>query len=216
MRRRPPNPWLSIPASDYEGHMGSPGVAQLDFLGGVFGDLLSEFEPSSLIILGCATGNGLERVEAGRVSRIIALDINKEYVNVCRERFAAKLRGLEPVCADIASFELEPESLDCILAALFLEYVDPALVVEKASRWLKRRGILAVVLQLPDEVHGKVSESRYVSLRRLEPAMRLVDPARFTGLVRRHGFSEVRSEPATLESGKQFYIGVYRLEAPGA
>ncbi len=213
MNRKIPNPWLSVPAADYEGHMGSPGVRQLEFLSRVFGELVREFGPESLVVLGCATGNGLEHIERGRVRRLVGLDINAEYLEICRKRHAENIPGLELVCADFASFDLESDSIDFVHAALFFEYVDPAAAVEKISRWLKPRGILAVVLQLPSDSCGKVSKTDFESVKVLEPVIHLVDPELFGRLVREHGFSEVRSARETLASGKEFSLGVYRLES---
>jgi SAM-dependent methyltransferase len=212
MKEGRPNPWLSIPAADYEGHMGSPGVGQLQFLSRVFGELLAESDPASLAVLGCATGNGFAHVRPERVRRLVGLDINCEYIEVCRERYAARIPGLELVCADLASFELEPASMDLVHAALFLEYVDPAAVLEKASRWLRPRGLLSVVLQRPSAKSGTVSETGYTSLKILEPVINLVAPEDLAGLAGQYGFLEVRSKNVTLESGKSFFVGVYRLE----
>ena len=211
-REKQPNPWLSIPAADYEGHMGSPEVAQLAFLSDVFARLLAAFDPSSLVVLGCATGNGFEHVRAGRVRRLVGLDINQEYIDVCRERYAAAIPGLELVCTDVASFELEPRSMDLVHAALFLEYVDPAAVIEKASRWLKPAGLFYAVLQMPGAVGANVSATVFESLKMLEPVITLVAPDDLEIVARRRGFIRIASENATLESGKNFYTGVYRLE----
>jgi SAM-dependent methyltransferase len=212
-RRDSVNPWLSVPAADYEGHMGSPGVRQLEFLSRVFGELMREFEPESLVVLGCATGNGFEHIERARARKLVGLDINPEYLDLCRKRHGENIPGLELVCADFASFDLEAASIDFVHAALFFEYVDPAFAVEQVSRWLKPRGILAVVLQLPSGLCGKVSETGFTSVKALEPAIHLVDPALLGRLVREHGFSEVRSARETLASGKEFFLGVYRLES---
>jgi SAM-dependent methyltransferase len=206
------SPWLSIPAADYEGHMGSPGVGQLQFLSRVFGELIAEFDPASLAVLGCATGNGFEHVRPERVRRLVGLDINQEYLDICRERYAASIPGLELVCADLAAFELEPASMDLVHAALFLEYVDPAAVVEKASRWLTPAGLLTVVVQRPTATGGTVSETGYTSLKILEPVITLVAPESLGGLAGRYGFLEVRSKNVALESGKSFFVGAYRLE----
>jgi len=207
------NPWLSVPAADYEGHMGSPGVRQLEFLSRTFGELLAEFEPAAIAVLGCATGNGFERVEPGRIRRLVGLDINHEYLDLCRERYANRIPVLELVCEDVASFEFESRSMDFIHAALFLEYVDPAVVVEKASRWLRPGGILAAVLQLPVEKRGNVSDTGFTSLMTLEPVIALVEPGHLECIVQRYGFSRVKSARETLGSGKEFFVGVYRLEA---
>ena len=192
--------------------MGSPGVRQLEFLSGVFGALIAEFEPAAVAVLGCATGNGFERVRPERVRRLVGLDINREYLDLCRERYAKRIPGLEFTCEDIVSFELEPRAMDFIHAALFLEYVDPAIVIEKASRWLKSRGIFATVLQLPSESCGAVSDTGFTSLKTLEPVITLVEPEQLERILQRHGFSRVKSARKALESGKEFYVGVYRLE----
>jgi SAM-dependent methyltransferase len=192
--------------------MGSPGVRQLEFLSRVFGELVGEFDPESLLLLGCATGNGLERLGPGRLRRLVGLDINPEYLEICRERYAGRIPGLELVRADFASFDLEPASIDFVHAALFFEYVEPAAALTKISRWLRPRGILAAVLQLPHGSGGNVSETEFEGVKVLEPAIRLVDPGIFVRLAREAGFAEIRSSRETLESGKAFFVGVYRLE----
>lgn len=202
-----------MPAADYEGHMGSPGVRQLEFLSRVFGELMREFEPESLVVLGCATGNGLEHIERGRVRRLVGLDINPEYLEICRKRHGERIPRLELVCEDFASFDLEAASIDFVYAALFLEYVDPESAMRKISLWLKPDGILAVVLQMPHRSGDNVSETDFASVKALEPAIRLVEPEVLGRLVREHGFSEVRSARETLASGKEFFLGVYRHES---
>ena len=73
--------------------------------------------------------------------------------------------------------------------------------------------MLAVVLQLPSDSCGKVSETGFASVKALESAIRLVEPELLGRLVRERGFSEVRSARETLASGKEFFLGVYRLES---
>jgi hypothetical protein len=70
------NPWLSIPAADYEAHMASPEVGQLQFLNAVFKETLARQRPKSLLVPGCATGNGFEHIDFTVTRRIVAVDIN--------------------------------------------------------------------------------------------------------------------------------------------
>jgi hypothetical protein len=56
------NPWLQIPASDYEGHMGLPEVNQSAFLANVFRTSLADYDSRSVLYIGCATGNGLAHI----------------------------------------------------------------------------------------------------------------------------------------------------------
>jgi hypothetical protein len=70
------NPWLLIPASDYEGHMGSPNVAQMSFLACTFQESIENHNARAIALLGCATGNGLEYVKANATRRVTAIDLN--------------------------------------------------------------------------------------------------------------------------------------------
>jgi len=70
------DPWLNIPLADYEGHMCSPEVQQLDALSELFGVALGRCQPMSVAILGIAGGNGLDRVDPSITKRVVGLDLN--------------------------------------------------------------------------------------------------------------------------------------------
>ncbi len=209
-----PNPWLSIPAGDYEGHMASPNVRQLQHLSRVFGELLREFDPQSVAVIGAGAGNGLEHVDPRRVKRVVGVDINPSYLDLARSRHGARLPGLELVCADAASCELPEASFDLVYAALIFEYVDPAVLAGKIAGWLGPRGAAAALLQLPSPC-GRVSETPYLSVRLLEPFIHLVEPSTLRALFAARGLREIRSGTETLEGGKGFYLGVFRRADAG-
>jgi SAM-dependent methyltransferase len=204
------SPWLSIPAEEYEGHMASPGVRQLQHLSRVFGGLLDEFSPESVAVLGVSGGNGLEHIDPGRVKRVVGVDINPAYLDLARSRHGARLPGLELVCGDIASCELPPASFDLVYAALVFEYLEPAAAVGRIADWLKPGGVAAALLQLPSPAHGRVSETPYRSVRMLEPHIHLVEPAHLRNLFAGRGFREIRCGTETLEGGKGFFLEIYR------
>jgi SAM-dependent methyltransferase len=213
MCERGRNPWLSIPASDYEGHMASPSVQQLQYLGSVFEDLIATYRPLDLAVLGCATGNGFDRIPP-ETHTVIGLDINPEYLELARARHAERLPGLELVCADFAAYTPEPRSLDLIYAGLFLEYVEPAVVFAKSASWLRPHGILAVVVQLPAARAGPITATCYSSLKALEPVLRLVDPREVARLAIAQGFTVAYDRKDTLPTGKELSVGVYALGGP--
>jgi len=206
-----PNPWLSIPASDYEGHMESPGVDQQRLLRDLLRERVEEFRPAALAVLGCATGAGFETIDPSIVRRLIAIDINPEYVELVRHRHATRLPGLELICADVAAVDLPPRSLNLFHAALVLEYVSPEMVVGKAAAWLVPSGILSVLVQLPSQ-RGQVSDTPFVSLKSLDGFMKLVDPGDLAAIATRSGFAAVRSYTVTWVGGKSFLAAIYRLE----
>lgn len=190
--------------------MAAPGVRQLQHLSGVFGELLDEFAPEAVAVLGVAGGNGLERVEPGRVKRVVGVDINPAYLDLARARHGARISGLELVCADIAACDLPRASFDLVYAALIFEYLDPSAAVGKIAEWLRAGGVAAALLQLPSRGRGAVSETRYPSVRALEPHIRLVEPAALGRLFAERGMAEIRSRTDALEGGKSFFLGVYR------
>ena len=79
------NPWLSIPASEYDEHMAHPAVQQRAFLDRVFASALSEHKPRSVALLGCATGGGLEFIDTATTMQVTAVDLNPEFVKMTRQ-----------------------------------------------------------------------------------------------------------------------------------
>jgi SAM-dependent methyltransferase len=202
-----PNPWLSIPLADYEGHMAE--VQQRHILDEVFEDVLLRHRPASLAILGCSGGSGLEGLDQAVVRRVVAIDFNPEYVAALRRRFATSMPALQAVCADLEDpgFELEP--VDLIHAALILEYVDSSALLRRVRRWLKPGGVLSVVVQLQSENKAAVTPTRFRSLAALAPIMRLLAPRDLEEQAREAGFDLVSSRTMELPTGKRFAAYVF-------
>lgn len=202
--------WLSIPASDYEGHMGSSEVQQLQFLSRVFGRVLDRYRPPALAVVGCSTGNGFEHIDPAVTRTVIGIDVHPEYLALLKDRFERRIPGLSLACADVSNFVLPPRSLDLVHCALVLEYVEPSTVVRRAATWLSPGGVLSVVLQLESSGHDRVTHTGFTSLERLADAMRLVPPSELDVIAGNEGLEGVESSVETLESGKRFHVGAYR------
>lgn len=203
------NPWLHIPASDYEGHMSSPEVGQLQLLNGLFKMILDETAPESLAVLGCTTGNGFEHIDFTRTTRVVAIDINPDYLDEAKERFTQPAMNIEWKCADLHLENLGESQFDLIHGALIFEYVDPELILPKLSAALKETGVMSVVLQLPGNDLPPVSQTPYKSLEKLAPIMKLIDRETFTDLAFRSGLNEQRGAIIPLQSGKEFFFGIF-------
>lgn len=210
------NPWLAIPAADYEGHMASPAVDQFAFLSGVLRDAIAEFRPRSLAVLGCATGNGFEHLWDLPLERVVGIDFHPGYLEILRARHAARIPTLELRCADLSAadaagpLDFGPGAFDFISAALLFEYVDPAIVLSRAARWLRPGGVLQWVLQMPAASGAPITKTEFSSLKRLEPLMKLVDPGRLADVAAASGLPEIRERAVTLATGKAFHLGVCR------
>lgn len=198
------NPWLTIPADDYEGHMSHGSVRQLQALSSIFADTMARYRPRSLAVLGCATGNGFEHIRPETTTTVYALDINSDYLERLHEHFAPKLPGLRLVCADVLSAELPHHAFEHVHAGLLFEYLEPAAALQRIIEWLAPSGVLSVVLQRPSASAGRVSETPYPSLRTLTSFMRLVDPVELVASAREVGLTVVETYARELPQGKRF------------
>ncbi len=210
------SPWLDIPLADYEGHMSLPGIGQADMLATQFAQLLGEWAPASAAVIGCAGGNGFDRINVGVTRRVVGIDINPQYIQELAYRYAASIPGLELYVRDIQQPVDRIRPVDLIYAALVLEYVDPVAVLRNLKSLCAPHGILATVLQLPTDAGAVISDSPFASLQSLGSAMHLVSPDLLTATARAAGFAPLGARQLVLASGKTFAAQVFRLPADGS
>jgi len=206
------NPWLNISADDYEAHMSSPNVDQLSFLGMTFKEALDKHDCSAVALLGCATGNGLEYINRYTTKKVTVVDINLEYLEILRQRHEKSVQGLEIIEADLETCELDNQAYSLIFAGLIFEYLDPRILLTGISGWLRKKGVMVAVLQLPARNVKKVTNTSFISLKKLESIMHLVSPQAFQAMARYAGLQELEAEtviPVIPGPGKPFYIGTY-------
>lgn len=211
---RASNPWLQIPASEYEGHMGPAWANQLGTLGELFGQVYGRVRPRRLVMVGAATGTGLEHIDSRLTERVVAIDVVPEYLDVLRSRFPGLAPVLETVCSPAESCVLETGSFDLVHAGLVLEYIEPAVLVDKVATWLAAEGVFSVVLQCPS-TQPAVTPSPYPSIRRLDGFMRLVPPEVVTAAAAYAGLVLVDQRTVPLGSGKRFWVGLYGRRPSG-
>lgn len=206
------NPWLSIPLDDYEAHMALPEVGQAKALASDLGLLLQRYRPASLALLGCAGGNGLERVDPAVTRRVVAVDINPDYVSVTRRRFEQMFDEFEPIVCDISAMEKAPFApVDLIFAGLLLEYValEPALRFIRSG--LKSGGMFGCVIQQESESIPRVSPSPFASLAVLASAMRIVSPQDIADAAARCDLRIVETRTLQMPNGKLFVSQLYAV-----
>jgi SAM-dependent methyltransferase len=204
-----PNPWLEIPAGDYEGHMGSPQVGQLQMLSRLFKRALAETTPESVAVLGCATGNGFEHFDSAVTRYILGVDINPAYLAIARQWYIALQPRLELKCADLHTDCFGRRQFDLVYAGLVFEHVDAAVVLAHIYSALKPQGRLAVVLQMPNQSLSAVSHTSYKSLEKLAPTMHIFERDQFTDLANQADLHETEAEIINLPSGKAFFYAIF-------
>ena len=206
-------PWLDIPLEDYEQHMALPQVAQAQLLADELGALVAAYRPSSVAIIGCAGGNGFERLVGAGVARLVGVDINPSYIGVVARRYGGSLPGLELHAANIESEVALFEPVDLIYAALLFEYVDVGRAMRTLMRHCRPGAALATLLQLPHAGIAAVSPSPFASLRALEPVLRLVSPAQLRAHAEDAGFGHESTVTIVLPTGKQFALQRFRAQS---
>jgi SAM-dependent methyltransferase len=204
-------PWLDIPLGDYEAHMTLPAIGQSQLIADQLDILVRTHAPSSVAILGCAGGNGFERLNDTSVTRVVGVDINSQYIEEAQRRYAGRAQGLELLVGDIQTSAGLFEPVDFIYAALVFEYVDLARTMSFLRRHCKPKGILAVLYQVPHKTLPEVSPSPYTSLRLLEPGMHLLSHEELQLHARQTGFTPEDSRNILSPGGKQFTVETFRL-----
>ena len=209
------SPWLDIPLSDYEAHMASPEVGQAALLASQFEALLREHSPASVAVVGCAGGNGFERIRPQITRRVLAIDINPLYLAMTSQRYSGRLPGLELIEADIARGIPTADAVELIYAALVFEYVRPELALPQVRAICRTGGVLACLLQLPSPEGELEPRSPYPTLEALRPAMQLISPDELATAAVTAGFAPQSSRRIALRSRRRFMLQTFRL-APAA
>jgi SAM-dependent methyltransferase len=141
------DPWLDIPAGEYEAHMRAVGQAEV--LRETFARVVAETRPARVAVLGCTTGADLALLDPNATELAVGVDINPSYIEIAAHRLRRWGDRLRLVTGDVARVELPPGPYDLVHVALLLEYVDPDVVFDRAHSWLGPAGTLSVVTQEP-------------------------------------------------------------------
>lgn len=206
------NPWLDIPLADYEGHMALPHVGQAQLLSDVFADALHKYLPGSVAILGCAGGNGLERIDTEKTQRVVCVDINPHYVEQTHTRFGKRVPHLESIVGDIQTDDFAFAPVDLVFAGLFFEHVDVAVALVRIRPMLTQSGVLITAVQLPSAEIPEVTPSSFISLNALSSTMRFVLPESLTRLAVARGYCEITTRTVRATGGKRFQVQAFQLD----
>lgn len=117
------NPWEEIELSDYENHMKSDSVMQLQILNTMMKRQFNRYPIKTVMVLGVAGGNGLEHIDTQKVQKVYGVDINHKYLEKCAERYK-RLDGIfEGICMDLTDKNNALPHADMMVADLLIEYI---------------------------------------------------------------------------------------------
>ena len=112
-----------IELSDYENHMKSDSVMQLQTLNAMMKRQLNRYPVKTVMVLGVAGGNGLEHIDAQKVQKVYGVDINNKYLEKCAERYKSLDGIFEGICMDLTDKNCALPHADMMLADLLIEYI---------------------------------------------------------------------------------------------
>ena len=202
------NPWLAVPLAEYEQHMNSAEIRQLAALSDLFAEAIARCRPHSVVVLGIAGGNGLDRIDGSVTTRIVGLDLNPHYLEAVRQRHS-HLQGLELYCVDLAAQRLEIEPVELVHAALIFEHAGVDCCLENAISMVAAGGNLSVVLQLPAEGGKAEVTSRFPSIESLGSDFSTISPEWLSETLARRGFRLGHQTTRALPAGKTFWTGLF-------
>lgn len=117
------NPWEEISLSDYENHMKLDSVMQLQTLNTMMKGQLTVYPVNSVMILGVAGGNGLEYIDRNKFQKVYGIDINEEYLEAVRERYADISDILECIQLNLREETDRLPQAELLVANLLIEYI---------------------------------------------------------------------------------------------
>lgn len=116
------NPWEKINLSDYENHMRSESVMQLQAMNEMMKGQCNAYPIHTIMILGVAGGNGLEHISPN-MEKVFGVDINPAYLAACNKRYIHLTGTLACICADLADENIILPYADMVVANLLIEYI---------------------------------------------------------------------------------------------
>ena len=117
------NPWEEISLSDYENHMKLDSVMQLQNMNQMMKGQFNAYPVSSVMVLGIAGGNGLERIDKNKYQKVYGIDINTEYLKAVEERYSDISEILECIQVNLIDETSKLPNAELLVANLLIEYI---------------------------------------------------------------------------------------------
>ena len=144
------NPWKSISIKDYINHMGHENVYQLQAINTIINNQLN-LAYKNIAILGITDGNGLEHIDASKINKIIGIDINHDYLKVCKSKFNHLNDILYLHCIDMINEKKKAiellSDIDYVIADLIIEHIHLDNFIDIISGMNSENKIVSCVIQ---------------------------------------------------------------------
>ena len=183
--------------------MSHGSVGQLSLLNLLTKKYLAKLKPATCLFMGIAGGNGLEHVDNEISKKIIGIDINREYLDVCFKRYHDRMNSLQLLELDFTKETKRICSSDFIWAALVLEYAGIDKCLEFSNNNIVQGGHFIVTIQVNNNLQS-VSVTGVESVKKAGIIFSAVDPEVLLVKAKELGYALVDEEINQLPNGKSF------------
>lgn len=159
--------------------------------------------PKKLAYLGIGPGNGLEHMHPEITDTIYGLDINQEFLAVCKQRFASKFKDLILVPIDLNVGYYTEDRVNLIIANLVLEFVDYERFAMQLDLLAFSGTVASIIFQVKNSA-GVVSNSGVTALQVLSGFSQEVSEETLEKSMTKKLFSIVKRQELMLLDGKVF------------
>ena len=198
------NPWREISLEDYENHMSLDSVMQLQTLNKMMKTQLSDYDVSTVMILGVADGNGLEHIDKNKYKKVYGVDINENYLKKVAERYSSddSLGGiLECILADLTKDAESLPGAELVIADLLIEYIGYD-AFATVIQYIKPKHV-SCIIQINTDTENWVSESPYLhSFDGLDAVHHQMDEKNLIKIMGCKGYVHTGSTTEMLPNGK--------------
>ena len=207
------NPWEEISLDDYENHMSLDSVKQLQALNVLMKEQFEAYPVHTAMVLGVAGGNGIEHVWPEKYRAVYCVDINEEYLNAVRERYAGK-PTVQCLRADLTEEADRLPDAELVIANLLIEYIGyPAFisVIRKVNP-----EYVSCVIQINTDEKNWVSDSPCLHVfDGLDRVHHQMEESALTAAMKEAGYTGILRAEEALPNGKALVRLDYRRTGKG-
>lgn len=195
------NPWGEIDLEAYENHMSLDSVFQLQSLNKMMKDQFYSYPVQSIMVLGVAGGNGLEHIDKRIINKVYGVDINKDYLDTCINRYPELQDVLDIIHTDLTQETNELPYTDLLVANLVIEYIGYE-NFQKTVNQISPKYVSAII-----QINGDtafVSNSPYLHVfDRLKEVHHQIEETTLVNAMEQVGYRKVVQVDEDLPNGKK-------------
>lgn len=198
------HPWEEIDLKTYETHMSSTDVFQLQTLNKITEQQLTDYNPSTIAILGVAGGNGLDKINNEITEKVYCIDVNRKYLDVCKSRYTNLLGILEFVCCDLSSIDTVLPFSDIHICNLIIEYLGEEKFAKLILNSIDNVHIVSCVIQKNNEISFVSPTNQALEFQPIMSIHNDIDGKKLTEVLCDINFNCIKNTCYELPNGKKF------------